>query len=194
MKLILMGGCLGSGKTTLILDMVALLKNQYENIVIVENEIGEIGVDGEYLELNGLSVQNIYSGCICCSLATDLVFTLNKIASELNPNLVIVEASGVAVLSNVIKGIRAVNFQLDIKTVAIIDAVRFKAFITVLRPLIVDQINCADALLINKADKVKEEEIKNIADSALEFQPDIPIFPVSRGCGNESFIEWIKHD
>ena len=76
MKIIMIGGLLGSGKTTILLKLVNQFKDYYKKIIIIENEIGEIGIDGKYLQNEGLQVQELYSGCVCCTLSVDLVSTL----------------------------------------------------------------------------------------------------------------------
>ena len=79
MKLLLISGFLGSGKTTLMLAIIRKLMIKIQRLSIIENEIGELGIDGEYLQLEGLEVQELFGGCICCTLSVDLVSTLKKL-------------------------------------------------------------------------------------------------------------------
>src|SRR5210317_1406548 len=96
MKLLIIAGFLGSGKTTLLLQVAKHLAAASKRIAIIENEMGEVGVDGDYLTLEGLHVQELLGGCICCTLAAGLVGTLEKVERLFQPDLVILEATGSA--------------------------------------------------------------------------------------------------
>jgi G3E family GTPase len=96
LKLLLISGFLGSGKTTLLLQIARRLAAASQKVAIIENEVGEIGIDGQYLRREGLEVQEMFGGCVCCTLAVDLVTTLRKLEESVQPDRVILEATGVA--------------------------------------------------------------------------------------------------
>ena len=123
MNLIIFGGFLGSGKTSLILSLSHFLlenKNSVKsNVVIIENEIGEIGVDDKVLEYSGLSVRELFSGCICCQLSSDLIITLNDIHEKIDPEWVIIETTGLAYPGRILSTLKEYGKNIDsIKTVS----------------------------------------------------------------------------
>ncbi len=163
MKIIMIGGLLGSGKTTILLKLAKQFKDYYKKIIIIENEIGEIGIDGKYLQNEGLQVQELYSGCVCCTLSVDLVSTLEKLESLYKPDLVIIELSGVAYAASVaeiIKNYLKVDYNLEIVTV--VDSVRYEIFKEMLYPLFISNVEVADLLVVNKIDEIDRCDLNKI--------------------------------
>jgi len=180
MRLLSICGFLASGKTTLILAIAKRLKPVFEKIVIIENEIGQIGIDDKYLRQNGLEVQELFGGCICCTLSVDLITSLGKIEDAYHPDLVILEATGVArpddLASNVSKYCSVVENNLAL---TIIDAVRHEVLIEVMEPLITAQIEAADIIAINKIDVADEQTIASVEKSIRELNGTSRIIPIS---------------
>jgi len=180
MRLLSICGFLASGKTTLILAIAKRLKPVFEKIVIIENEIGQIGIDDKYLRQNGLEVQELFGGCICCTLSVDLITSLGKIEDAYHPDLVILEATGVArpddLASNVSKYCSVVENNLAL---TIIDAVRHEVLIEVMEPLITAQIEAADIIAINKIDVADEQTIAAVEKSIRELNGTSRIIPIS---------------
>lgn len=180
MKLISICGFLASGKTTLILAIAKRLKPVFEKIVIIENEIGQIGIDDKYLRQNGLEVQELFGGCICCTLSTDLVTTLEKIEASYHPDLIILEATGVArpddLASSVSKYCPVVEENL---VLTLVDAVRYEMLIEVMEPLITAQIESADIIAINKIDVADEQTIASVEKGIRELNGNSRIIPIS---------------
>ena len=180
MKLLSICGFLASGKTTLILAIAKRLKPVFEKIVIIENEIGQIGIDDKYLRQNGLEVQELFGGCICCTLSTDLVTSLKKIEESYHPDLVILEATGVArpddLASSVSKYCSVVEENL---VLTLVDAVRHDMLLEVMEPLITAQIEAADIVAINKIDVADEQAIASTEKSIRELNGKTKIIPIS---------------
>ncbi len=180
MKLLLLSGFLGSGKTTLLLEIAKKLVSVINNIVIIENEIGEIGIDNNYLNKEGLNVQELFGGCACCTLSVDLISTLEKVYHLYQPKLVILEATGTArpgdIIANIDKYCPVVK---EIKVLTIVDVIRFKVILEVMEPLVTAQIQAADIIAINKIDKADKAEIKHVTKNVSELTEQTNIFPIS---------------
>ena len=117
-KIDIISGFLGAGKTTLIKKLIAE-GLQAEKLVLIENEFGEIGIDGGFLQDAGIEIREMNSGCICCSLVGDFSEALKKVLAQYAPDRIIIEPSGVGKLSDVIKAVQAVQAEtaLDRKSV-----------------------------------------------------------------------------
>lgn len=172
MNLLIVGGFLGSGKTTLIGQLARYLTSRKESehevrAVIIENEIGNVSIDQQALSTRDLEVKNIYAGCVCCTLRGEVGDTLNALKKEMNPEWVILELSGVAVPVNV----KEVADQLKIpaKICVLIDADRWERISGPLHQLITSQLEETDFILINKSEN-KDEEYLNVIEASLEVK------------------------
>lgn len=186
MKLVIVSGFLGSGKTTLLLALVRRLSERGTGkIVIVENEVGAVGIDNQYLSMEGLQVRELYAGCVCCSLATDLVTTLRQIAALLQPEIVFVEPSGVARPDNLAATVRRYAGEVSaIRVLGLVDATRYEVIKEVVQPLLEATVAAADLILVNKADLCSPEEVAAIGADLTAMRPgDAPpvaaIVPIS---------------
>ena len=126
MKIIVLGGFLGSGKTTLLMQLAKYITLQEgaPQVVILENEIGEVGVDNQLLAGASFSVENIFSGCICCSGAVDLVEGVRKIAADYHPDWLLIEATGMA-LPSAIRATLKDELGLNAAVLCVVDANRW---------------------------------------------------------------------
>ncbi len=171
MKLIVIAGFLGSGKTTLILSVATILAHQRRlKVAIIENEIGEIGIDGQYLEMEGLKVKEIQSGCICCELSRNLLETIDKVKNSFNPDVIIIEPSGVANPERILEVLQ--HSKLDIhqkKVVVVIDANRFRAILALKLPFVQGSFRVADLVVINKIDGLKEGVLDSVTRAVKEI-------------------------
>ncbi len=170
MKILLVSGFLGSGKTSFILKLAHYMSEEMSipNIVIIENEIGELSIDDKVLRGYGYEVRGLFSGCVCCTLAGELPVAINKIESELNPDWVIMEATGLAFPGS----IRAtLENQLDMhcKICTLADAKRWKRINTAMPQLVEGQIESADVVLVNKVDLVDEETVNAVIDDVRKI-------------------------
>ncbi len=180
MKLLIIAGFLGSGKTTLLLRIVKQLSAGPQKIAIIENEIGEIGVDGEYLNLEGLQVQELFGGCICCTLSVGLLETLEDLDRLYQPDLVILEATGVARPGDIIENVRKYQSRIqEIQVITLVDACRYEMLLEVMEPLVTGQIGAADIVAVNKIDKVAPEALDQIMQSVAGLNPRAKVTAIS---------------
>lgn len=163
MKILILGGFLGSGKTSVLLQLAHYLVGQSSvdqktRVAIIENEIGQIGIDDKVLRGNGYEVRDIFSGCVCCSLNSDLLSGIREIESSVDPDWLIIEATGVAFPDKIAESIFA-NLGFISQIVTIVDASRWKRIRIPLEYLIEGQLSDAHLILINKTDLVDESEL-----------------------------------
>jgi G3E family GTPase len=180
MRLVLVAGFLGSGKTTLLEHIARQLTAAGRKIAIIENEAGEIGIDGNYLRQNGLEVQELYGGCICCTLSVDLVVTLQKVHRLFAPEVVLMEPTGLAWPGDIVAVVRKNVSEVTLyQVVVLVDAVRFEMLMAMLTPLLTAQIEAADILAINKIDEVDQAVLESIAERIRELNPHAQILTIS---------------
>ncbi len=161
MKIDIFSGFLGAGKTTLIKK---LIKEAYagEKVVLIENEFGEIGIDGGFLQDAGINVTEMNSGCICCSLVGDFSKALQQVAAEYEPDRIIIEPSGVGKLSDVIKAVANANLK-DGKLNAfctVVDAAKCKMYMKNFGEFFNDQVENASCILLSHVDKLSADKLE----------------------------------
>ena len=159
-KIDIFSGFLGAGKTTLIKK---LIKEAYtgEQIVLIENEFGEIGIDGGFLADAGIKINELNSGCICCSLVGDFAKALEKVQKEYNPDRILIEPSGVGKLSDVIKAVESAKLE-DCKInsyTAVVDAVKCKMYMKNFGEFFNDQIETAACIVFSHTDTPSAEKL-----------------------------------
>ena len=175
-KIDIFSGFLGAGKTTLIKKLV---KEAYagEKVVIIENEFGEIGIDGGFLADAGIEITEMNSGCICCSLVGDFSKALAKVFEDYNPDRVIIEPSGVGKLSDVIRAVKGVETEtakLNCFT-AVADAGKCKMYMKNFGEFYNDQIANASCIVLSHTDVVKEHKIDEAVALIREHNPEATI-------------------
>lgn len=183
MKILLLGGFLGSGKTSVLLPLAKYLTDHstYEGtkVAIVENEIGDVSIDGITLRNAGLSVKEMFSGCICCTLGLELLNGLFELEKTQDPEWVIIEATGVACPGNVRESIlEAIKTVPVVRTVVLCDAERMQLLLKAISSIAPQQIIDADVLLLNKVDLVDEAALEENERIIRELNPDAPIFRI----------------
>ena len=160
-KIDIFSGFLGAGKTTLIKK---LIREAYagEKLVLVENEFGEIGIDGGFMEEAGIEVSEINSGCICCSLVGDFRAALKKVWEEYHPDRILIEPSGVGKLSDVVKSVEAVeNEDMHINSlVTVADAKRIKVYLRNFGEFCVNQIEHAGCIVLSRTADMPQEKLE----------------------------------
>ena len=159
-KIDIYSGFLGAGKTTLIKKMIS---EAYagQKLVLIENEFGEIGIDGGFLQDAGINITEMNSGCICCSLVGDFGKALTQVISEYNPDRIVIEPSGVGKLSDVIAAVEKVtneNVALDC-TVAVVDAGKVKVYMKNFGEFYNNQIETASTIVLSRTDMVLPEKL-----------------------------------
>ena len=160
-KIEIISGFLGAGKTTLIKKM---LKEVFpgEKIVLIENEFGEIGIDGGFLKDAGIEVTEMNSGCICCSLVGDFGSALKEVVTQYNPDRIIIEPSGVGKLSDVIKAVQGVaeDVELDLNSfVTVADAKKCKMYMKNFGEFYNNQVEYAGSIILSRTGDVAEDKL-----------------------------------
>lgn len=180
MKLLLISGFLGSGKTTLLLEIARRLAAGSQKIAIIENEVGEVGIDGQYLRQEGLEVQEMFGGCVCCTLSVDLVTTLKKLDRLVQPETVILEATGIARPGDIVPTVRQYASMVDeIQVLVLVDAPRYEMLLEVMNPLVTAQIGAADIVAVNKIDEMDEAGIDRIRRSVKDLNEKTKVVAIS---------------
>ena len=179
MKTIILGGFLGSGKTTVLLQLARHItdKPDFPQVVILENEIGEVGVDNQVLEGAALSVENVFSGCICCSGSVDLISAVQSISSLYEPDWLLIEATGMALPSAIKQTLNEV-LGIDAAVLAVADASRWSKLIKVSPDFVTEQVASADMVLLTKIDKQDTEELAKVAAQVKRFAGNADVWPV----------------
>ena len=175
MDMVVIAGFLGSGKTTVVLSSVKEIYERYGlKVAVVVNDFGTIGIDGKVMEKYGLQVKELAAGCICCTLGPSLLITVKELYENVNPDIIIVEPTGIANPDAVISVLLQAEEEWvpkKIRSVEIIDAHRFPMLMKAFeRPLMV-QLKSSDFIVINKIDTVNEEELVNIRKTLSEMAP-----------------------
>ena len=156
-KIEIVSGFLGAGKTTLIKK---LLKEAFagEKLVLIENEFGEIGVDGGFLKEAGIEITEMNSGCICCSLVGDFGTALKEVLEKYSPDRVIIEPSGVGKLSDVVKAVEAVGEKVN-SSVTVVDGQKCNMYMKNFGEFFNNQIENAGTIVISRTQKMKEDKL-----------------------------------
>ena len=159
-KIDVYSGFLGAGKTTLIRKMIAEGYGT-QKLVLIENEFGEIGIDGGFLQEAGIEIREMNSGCICCSLVGDFGKALEQVISQYAPDRVIIEPSGVGKLSDVIAAVKKVtNDQVQLGyTVAVADAGKCKVYMRNFGEFYNNQIETASTIVLSRTDSISQEKL-----------------------------------
>ena len=168
-KIDIFSGFLGAGKTTLIQK---LLKEAYkgEQVVLIENEFGEIGIDGGFLKEAGIEIREMNSGCICCSLVGDFGEALKEVIGKYSPDRIIIEPSGVGKLSDVIKAVQKIEDSVDIKLnsfTTLVDVTKCKMYMKNFGEFFSNQIEYAGTIILSRTDTEKATQEK--VEAAVEL-------------------------
>ncbi|MDT8902577.1 GTP-binding protein [Anaeroselena agilis] len=180
MRILLFGGFLGSGKTSIILQLARQITAAGgETVAIIENEIGEEGVDDKLLAASGLTVKPLFGGCVCCQITGDLVAAVKEIAETLNPDWLIIEMTGLAIPGNVARLIRQYNTSgSKCKTITVVDAGRWAELKQVLEPLLLSQVQDSDLIIVNKTD-IAGPEVNNTVEDVRASVGKVTILTAS---------------
>ena len=176
-KIDIISGFLGAGKTTLIKK---LIKESFkgEQVVLIENEFGEIGIDGGFLKEAGVNITEMNSGCICCSLVGDFGVALKQVVEQYKPDRVIIEPSGVGKLSDVIKAIEKAAQDVDIKlnsATTVVDVKKAKMYIKNFGEFFLNQIEAAGTVVLSRTQDATEEKILEAVNLIKEHNADVRI-------------------
>ncbi|HIV16530.1 MAG TPA: GTP-binding protein [Candidatus Alectryocaccobium stercorigallinarum] len=180
-KIDIISGFLGAGKTTLIAKLLKE-KLQDEKVILIENEFGEIGIDSGFLKSTGIEIREMNSGCICCSLVGDFGAALQEVIEKYSPDRVIIEPSGVGKLSDVIKAVQNAEKEIkqDVKincAAAVVDVMKCKIHLKNFGEFYTDQIESAGTIILSRTDLPKADKAKVDEAVALirEHNPNVTI-------------------
>ena len=174
MKILLVSGFLGAGKTTFIKE---LAKNINLEFVVLENEYADIGVDKDFLDEKNLNVWEMSEGCICCSMKGDFKSSIKRIYSEINPEYLVVEPTGVGMLSSIIENIRDINNN-DIEIlspITLIDITSFSEYLETFNSFFTDNLKNTGKVILTKLENSNYFEIENIKNEILKINNNLEI-------------------
>ncbi len=175
-KITIFSGFLGAGKTTLIKKLIAE-GYKGEKLMLIENEFGQIGIDGGFLQDSGVEITEMNSGCICCSLVGDFKTALEKVLEQYHPDRVLIEPSGVGKLSDVIRAVQNIDLhdvELDGFT-TVVDAKKYKMYMKNFGEFFDNQITYASCLILSHTTGLSQEKLDDCVKSLREKNPKAPI-------------------
>ena len=182
-KIDIISGFLGAGKTTLIKKLLSEAFTG-EQVVLIENEFGEIGIDGGFLKESGIEIREMNSGCICCSLVGDFGKSLREVVDTYHPDRILIEPSGVGKLSDVIKAVQDVQAEIDAELnsfTTVVDVTKCRIYRKNFGEFFSNQIEYAGAVILSRTDKAKPEKIEESVALLRELNDKAPFIttPIS---------------
>ena len=187
MDIILLGGFLGSGKTTVLVQLANLLVRDTSchraddtppAVAVIENEIGKSGIDNLMLRSRNYQVKNLFAGCVCCTLYGELVSSIQEIEKQINPRWLIIEATGVAYPGGIRKLIED-QLGYPVHLIVLADSSRWSMLVKAMPSLVEGQLEAASHILINKIDLASEDAISEVEASIQRLNPMVPIYKIS---------------
>ena len=194
-KIDIISGFLGAGKTTLIKKLLSEAFKG-EQVVLIENEFGEIGIDGGFLKESGIEIREMNSGCICCSLVGDFGKSLREVVDTYHPDRILIEPSGVGKLSDVIKAVRDVQGDIDAQLNSfstVVDVTKCRIYRKNFGEFFSNQIEYAGAVILSRTDKAKPEKVEESVALLRELNSKAPFIttPIAQLLG-EKILETME--
>lgn len=183
MRAIILGGFLGSGKTSVLLQLARYLQGLSSHdggasVVVIENEVAKNGVDNLTLQSAGLTVRELFAGCVCCSLVGELNQTVERILRCGGPDWLIIEATGVAYPASMKRNLKNA-LDLDTDIITLVDAQRWDRLLLAMENLLLGQLEDCRLALINKTDLVSPEQVEKIRAYIEKINPALPVRAIS---------------
>ncbi|MDL2261676.1 GTP-binding protein [Methanimicrococcus sp. OttesenSCG-928-J09] len=182
MKIIVVGGFLGSGKTTALIRLGTYYSSLGKSVGIIVNEIGEIGIDGDIISQYGLETKEITSGCICCSLKMSLRSTLLLMIENFNPDIIIIESTGVAYPGAIRDEVMLMNLPMDYDMAPLLtlfDGSRFKQILKEIKNFAAQQLAQAEVIAVSKSDLIDSSMLPVIESAVQQINPKAEIITLS---------------
>ena len=176
-KVDIISGFLGAGKTTFIKRLIDQVFTG-EKLVLIENEFGEIGIDGGFLKDAGIEIMEMNSGCICCTLVGDFSKALQKVLEEYRPDRVLIEPSGVGKLSDIVKAIESVKKDAEVEIsgrITVVDGKKAKLYLKNFGEFFEDQVKHASTIVISRTQMMTDEKIEECVHMLREENPEASI-------------------
>ncbi len=195
-KIDIISGFLGAGKTTLIQK---LLKESFtkEQVVLIENEFGEIGIDGGFLKEAGIEIREMNSGCICCSLVGDFGKALEEVIKQYHPDRILIEPSGVGKLSDVMKAVKDVQSRLDISLnsyTTVVDVKKCRTYLRNFGEFFSNQVEYAGAIILSRTDLADEKKVEECVEMLRKINGKAAIITTPIGdLRGEKLVEVMEH-
>jgi G3E family GTPase len=182
MKIILLSGFLGSGKTTSVIRIGRYLKSKGYSVAVLVNDVGDVGVDGQVISENGLESKEMPRGCICCTLRYALEANIALVQAQYDPDVLLIEPTGVAFPQRIKEQIEKMDFGPEVSMgpiISILDGSKFDVIMKRSRDSIVKQTKDADIILLNKKDLMGTEKLSGIISTIDEMNPNARLFSLS---------------
>lgn len=178
MNILLTGGFFGSGKTTVLSKITALLLSRGLRICIIENEIGQNSIDDLLLKTGSVEISTITGGCICCQISGSLIEALRKMEESLKPDWVLVELTGAAFADAVVDNLRMyLPGEHRLTVMAVADAARWPVLMKAAKPMIQRQLRGANVIAVNKADEAKD--LDDVMEQVRSLMPECQVLSIS---------------
>ena len=180
MKVLIIGGFLGSGKTTTIYNLIQKMAAEKKKVALIVNEVGEFGIDGKTLEIAGIPSKEITDGCICCSLTYGLEITVSELAENYNPDILIIEPTGLSFPGQIRDELLNMNVMMSFApVVTLVDVSRFTDEVRQMPKFVEQQLKETDMIGINKTDLVDAGKIKTVEMFLKSMSKEAYIFKMS---------------
>ena len=181
MQIHVLGGFLGSGKTTLLMRIANTYIRAGKKVAVLVNEMGDIGVDGTTLMSEGYNTVELPDGCVCCSLSAELQIAIRNVRRDLEPEVMIIEPTGLAIPTKIMEAIEEIpgfgDYESDI--IGVVDPVRFRLFVSKKSKFMAEQLEGSSMVLMNKIDVAPEVEVEFTEAWIKERMPDVMFRKVS---------------
>lgn len=198
MRLLVLSGFFGSGKTTLILRLAeALVAKWGMRVAVIVNDVGEVGIDDKVMKSYGLVVEELFGGCVCCELGSDLASTLMSLGETYKPDIAILEPSGAADPAPIIPTLRSIEqLKVDILPVTVVVDATQRDLVEEDFPVVTKKLKAADLILVNKIDIVDGEELGRVVEQVRKLNGSGEILPISglKGVNVERVLTFLLGD
>ena len=193
MKIVIVSGFLGSGKTTSVIKIGKYLQNKGFSVAVLVNDIGDVGVDGQVISENGLESKEMPRGCICCTLKYALEANISLVQTQYDPDILLIEPTGVAFPLRIREQIEKMDFGPEVSMgpiIGLIDGSKFGDLMQHCGDAVTKQVENADIILLNKKDLLSSRQIAEFETSIKEINPEATLHCLSLKWDDDSFVSF----